>query len=256
MAEVFSATFSPRIPALKLIGPPLGVVNASFAPRIPAIKLSQANLVLSPVTAEAGHTVAAPSLASTGITITPVAAEAGTVVGAYQIDAKPIGQWTVGTDFVAIGIDTTKAVALSQHVAAFGIANGTQGHTVAAPTANTNDTIGVANATTGNTGDPVALVQNHSLGLGLPEAGHTVVAPAFAGSVQALSVANAENIAVVGDGFPSFGVNLDQQHTHGVANAEHGSAADVVSIFSTIPNAETPTFRTFRVTSEERRFAA
>jgi hypothetical protein len=228
------------------------------------------------VPATQGHTVAAPGLttlanvfpganpemiaqagtASLGgqvQTTSPANAQAGVEVAAWELSAMPIGQWQVGTDDIPATASTSRYVLLQQNILDFEVSNGTQGHTVTVPgQLLVNAVQGVANVTLGHTADLATLIQIHALTAVDAEAGHTVAAPGFAANNVAMAVANADmGHAVIDFTQPNPGVGLDQNQAQGIADAEMGSIAGIVALFS-LANVTTPAFRTFVIPAESR----
>lgn len=229
--------------------------NASFAPRLPGLKLTAAFVVQIAVASQ-GCSVAAPSLTVAVYPLTVVAATQQAEVAVYALGVKPIGQWTVGTDSIAAVPSTTRAVAIQQAILDFESSSATQGHTVAAPTANTNVITSPAVATQGHTAAPLTLVSQANLVVVGPTAGHTVAAPALVGASFNISTANAITGFHIADGMP-FEINLDQQHAQGVPATIQGFAADIVPLVHLGPAVNhTPQFRTFQVQAELRQVAA
>jgi hypothetical protein len=173
-------------------------------------------------------------------------------VATYDLDDRPIGQWTVGTDYVAATASTTAPVQLRQNILDFEVSNATQGHTVVAPTQNQQTPQqNVANAEAGFTSDPVVFTQDHTLVAVSAEAGHTVAAPGFGANLVVMGVESA-TMALLGPGFAtSDAVNIDQNQAQGVANAITGVEVAAPNLF-VIPNVPTPAARVFTPALESR----
>jgi hypothetical protein len=186
-------------------------------------------------------------------TTSPANAEAGIEVAAWELSAMPIGQWQVGTDDIPATASTSRYVLLQQNILDFEVSTGTQGHTVTTPDRLlVNAVQGVANVTLGHTADLATLIQIHALTAVDAEAGHTVAAPGFAANNVAMAVANADmGYNVIDFTQPNPGVGLDQNQAQGIANAEMGSIAGIVALFS-LANVTTPAFRTFVIPAESR----
>jgi hypothetical protein len=257
---------SVTVPALTQTGAALTPVAASQGHTVAAPPLYE------PIDSQAatqGHTVAAPALtvrinvsfgthpemiAQAGTvslggqlhTTSPANAETIPEVASYRIGDKPIGQWTVGTDYVAATASTTNYVALQQNILDFEVASPTQGHTVVAPTQNqTSQTLLQANATLGHTADPVDFTQDHILVTVSTDQGHTVAAPSIAQPTNVLGALSGSM------GVEVFAPDITGAHLLGVANAELGTTVEVPSLFL-IPAEPTPAERIYIPTSEDR----
>jgi hypothetical protein len=259
--EAFNASFTPRLRAVKLgaVGADYNQFanSASINSRFPALRLTQVHNVAVAVGSQ-GHTVAAPSLA---VSTTPLGvANAQTIpeVASYEIGAKPVGQWTVGTDFVAATAQTTELVHLQQNLLNFRFAASFYGFQTTSPDFNqtlTNLNIDPASPTAGHTATPVVLTQSdQALTVVAAETGHTVVAPGYGANNISMAVAQADmGHAVIDFTQPNPGVNLDQNHAQGVANADMVCEVAAPTLFL-VPNVPTPAVRIFTPAAESRTY--
>jgi hypothetical protein len=248
MAEIFSATIASRFSALKLTQSQ-NVGNAAVSSRFNALRLTQQHIL--PVAAP--NMLALASTAGLGGTTYAVGAanaETSPEVATYRIGDVPIGQWTVGTDYVAATASTTRYVQLQQNIADFEVAVATQGHTVVAPTQNeTSNTVQLANATQGLTAEPVVFTQAHTAPANSAELGYTVAAPSV---VQPSAVLGVDSPNTMGT--EVFAPDLTSTNQAlSVAVAEVGYTVAAPNLFL-IPNVPTPAERTFIPAAEDRTF--
>jgi hypothetical protein len=227
----------------------LEVINASKGHVLPALRLTQQH-VLAPA---ASNMLALGSTASlSGIPYTMGAANAETApaVADYNIGDKPIGQWTVGTDYVAATANAAGYVALQQNLLNFRLGNGFWGFTTTAPDFNqTASTVGVANAEQGETADPVDFTQVHTLVSVSAETGHTVAAPSVTqpSAVLGVIVPNTMGIEVAAPDLTILSQAL------GVAASEVGYTVAAPNLFL-VPSVPTPATRIFTPAAEDRTF--
>lgn len=255
--EAFNASFTPRLRSVKLgatgadYNQPVG--NASFNTELPAARITQ-NYSTVVVSASQGHTSTVAGLTGQTISIIVVSAQTAVEVARWQVDAKPIGQWTVGTDVISDTASTLFPVILTQNILDFEVSNATQGHTVVAPTGNTNLVQAVANATLGHTATPVVFNQDNTLATGSPEQGHTVAAPTLDQPATNMGVESASmGHAVIDFTAHDPGVNLDQNQAQGVASADMVCEVTPPTLFL-VPGVPTPAIRIFTPSSEDRTY--
>jgi hypothetical protein len=248
VAEVFSASIASRFSALQLTQSQ-NVGNASIGSRFNALRLTQQH-TLSVAAPNMLALASTPSLGGTEYTATPVAAITAPEFATYALGDKPIGQWTVGTDYVAATASTTRYVPLQQNIADFEVVAATQGHTVVAPTqSETSNTVQLANATQGLTAEPVVFTQAHTVPANSAELGNTVAAPSVVQPSAVLGVGSTNTM-----GTEVFAPDLtatDQPLT--VTVAEVGYTVAAPNLFL-IPNVPTPAERTFIPAAEDRTF--
>jgi hypothetical protein len=261
VAEVFSASFTPRLRAVKLgaVGADYGqfVNSASIDSRFPALRITQIHS-LPVVLASQGHTVAAPSLAVSNTPLGVANAQTIPEVASYEIGAKPVGQWTVGTDFVAATASTTELVHLQQNLLNFRFAASFYGFQTTSPDFNQTlaaTNIDPASPTAGHTATPVVFTQSdQALTVVAAETGHTVVAPGYGANNVSVAVAQATmGHAVIDFTQLNPGVNLDQAQNMGVANANGVCEVAAPTLFL-IPNVPTPAIRIFTPAAESRTY--
>jgi hypothetical protein len=245
--EAFNASFSPRLTALKLIAQDIGVVSHTSSPRLLALRLSQVHSA-SPSVAVQGHTVAAPSVAGTIVAMGVADATTVPEVASYELDVKPIGQWTVGTDFIAATASTTNPVRLRQNILDFEVSNATQGHTVVAPTQNEQlDQMVIVAAIQGFTADPVDFTQDVQDFVITPATqGHTVAAPAITQPSVSMGVDSPNTMGV-----EVAAPVIRSLHGLTVVAAQVGIEAIPATLFL-IPNVPTPASRIFTPAAESR----
>jgi hypothetical protein len=253
--EAFNASFTPRLRAVKLGAVGAGynqfVNNASLQTFSAALRLEQEHIVAVAVASQ-GHACAPPALTSNNVSLTVVAATNAPEVATYEISAKPIGQWVVGSDLVAATASTTLDVRLQQWLYNLTLGRSDYGFSVTAPDTNqTSTTLGVANATDGHTADPVDCTQHHILVTVSAETGHTVAAPSVTQPSATLGVESA-SMAHLGPGFfTADAVNIDQSHVLGVANADGVCEVAAPTLFL-VPGVPTPAERIFTPANESR----
>jgi hypothetical protein len=226
---------------------PLVVVNASIGNVFKALRLTQTHS-LSPQSADQVSTASVAGLGGIPLSMGVANAETLPEVADYNIGDKPIGQWTVGTDYVAATANTAGYVALQQNLLNFRLANGFWGFTTTAPDFNqTASTVGVANAEQGETADPVDFTQVHTLVAVSADAGFTVAAPAITQPSAELGVVvpNTMGIEVAAPDLTILGQSL------GVAASEVGYTVAAPNLFL-IPNTPTPAIRIFTPAAEDR----
>jgi hypothetical protein len=258
--EAFNASFTPRIRAVKLgaIGADYNqsVASSTVDSRFPALRLTQAHSLVS-VGANAGHAVAAPSLAVTNTPLGVANAQTIPEVASHAIGAKPVGQWTVGTDFVAATASTTELVHLQQNLFNVKINAAFYGFAVTDP--NFNQTLAATNIepASPNQGHTVAApgqTQVHILPAVAAETGHTVVAPGYGANNVSMAVALADmGYAVIDFTQTNPGVNIDQNQALGVANANGVCEVAAPTLFL-VPNVPTPAIRIFTPAAESRTY--
>jgi hypothetical protein len=247
--EAFNASFTPRLRAVKLGAAGAdynqAVVSPTFNTELPAARITQV-YTFTPATAQQGHTSTQAGLAGQTLSLTVVPATTLPEVARWQIDAKPIGQWTVGTDVIADTASTLFPVILQQNILDFEVSNATQGHTVEAPTGNTNLVQGAANATQGHTATPVVFTQSHVVVAVEATHGHTVAAPGISQPSATMGV----------DGPNTMGIEVAAPALGGlqlmsVAVAEMGAEVAAPPLF-VVPGVPTPAERVFTPANENR----
>jgi hypothetical protein len=225
----------------------LEVINASKGHVLPALRLTQQH-VLAPA---ASNMLALGSTASlSGIPYTMGAANAivAPTVEDYNIGDKPIGQWTVGTDYIAATANAAGYAALQQNLLNFRLGNGFWGFTTTAPDFNqTAGTVGVANAEQGETADPVDFTQDHTLVSVSATIGHEIAAPALTQPATNMGVVspNTMGTEVAAPDLTILGQAL------GVAASEVGYTVAAPNLFL-IPSVPTPAIRIFTPAAEDR----
>jgi hypothetical protein len=233
--------------AAPTLTPPLEIANASIGNVFRALRLTQTHS-LSPQAADQISTASVAGLGGIPVSMGVANAETLPEVADYNIGDKPIGQWTVGTDYVAATANAAGYVALQQNLLNFRLANGFWGFTTTAPDFNqTASTVGVANAEQGETADPVDFTQDHTLVSVSAESGFTVAAPAITQPSAELGIVvpNTMGIEVAAPDLTILGQSL------GVAASEVGYTVAAPNLFL-IPNTPTPAIRIFIPAAEDR----